>query len=165
MKLAVSILLAVAGWSLILPEGLAQTAIWHCSKLSAVQAATHTSQATKVDTANDFTLAAYAADDDVISVSLPEILDVYSGRRVTLGHMELSACLLQGQNELTQQALNSLGINAATARILAKKNSLIQTNLFVVANEEQMVQCISRHFPSVGYLARRFENTEMAPCF
>ena len=143
----------------------AETAIWHCSRNT--PPATITSQNDHVDPGQngDFYLAAFNADVDVISISIADLIDIYGGKRVTLGKMELSACFIPGQNELSTLALKSLGINGATAQILSKKNSLIQTNLYLVTNEQQMEHCIATHFPAVGYFNKPRENEEVAPCF
>lgn len=133
--------------------------VWHCSRNA--QAATGAPTSVQ----NQFSLASLSSSADVISVSINDLIDVYSGVPVRIGGLPLSACFMLGNGGLTSAALTSLGLQPTAIQALAKRSAIIQSNLYSVTNHSQMLSCIARHFPAVGYLNESNETTEVQPCF
>ena len=134
--------------------------VWHCSsntdgeKNVSLQAQeTH------------FSLAAFNAPMNVIGISISDLIDVYSGVTVRIGGLTLSACFMPENESLTTSALMSLGLQPSAIQALARKSSIIQSNLYFVTNEKQMVSCIAQHFPAVGYLDSPINTETVQPCF
>ena len=133
--------------------------IWHCSR---------TGQADSknlADASEQFSLASMSSAPDVIGVSIRDLIDIYSGVPVRVGNLPLSACFMPGQDPLSLAALQSLGLPPPAIQALARKSSLVQSNLHLVTDEQQMHACISRHFPAVGYLSQPVDTDKVLPCF
>jgi hypothetical protein len=133
--------------------------IWHCSRN------TGGSRDEVVSQANQFSLASMGSSEDVIGVSISDLIDVYGGTRVSIGGEPLSACFMSGYDALTSSALKSLGLQPSAIQALARKSTIVQSHLYLVTDEKQMQTCIERHFPAVGYLASPVETERMMPCF
>jgi hypothetical protein len=110
-------------------------------------------------------LLSFNSSAEVIGVSISDLIDVYSGIPVRIGGMPLSACFMSGNDTLSKTALTSLGLQLSTIQALSKKSAIVQTNLHLVATEGQMVLCIEKHFPAVGYLNEPKETNKLQPCF
>jgi hypothetical protein len=137
-----------------------ESAIWYCSRLK-LDGRIVTSSS---DAENFFELASFSDEPGVISISVGDLLNAYTGVPVQLGKMKLTACFIDDEN-LTQAALDSLGMSAVASAELAKETSIVHNHLIKVSSEKQMLKCIARHFPAVGYLGHFIENEESAPCF
>jgi hypothetical protein len=133
--------------------------VWHCSRNQDTPAA---QVAAKEDS---FSIAAVGNASDVISVSIRDLIDIYSGAPVQLSGEKLSACFVLGNEAMTSSALKSLGMQPAAIQSLSRKSTIVQSNLYSVVDERQMLQCIQRHFPAVGYLSQSTETEQVAPCF
>jgi len=134
--------------------------VWHCSANSNAE------KNASVQAQEDyFSLASLNASTDVIGVSISDLIDVYSGVAVRIGGLPLSACFMPGNEGLTSSALTSLGLQPSAIQALARKSSIIQSNLYYVTNDNQMVTCIAQHFPAVGYLAEPTITKAVEPCF
>jgi hypothetical protein len=118
-----------------------------------------------VDTSEQFSLASMSSVPDVIGVSIRDLIDIYSGVPVRVGDLPLSACFIPGQDPLSLAALKSLGLQTPAIQALARKSALVQSNLYLVTDEQQMHACISRHFPAVGYLSKPVNTDKILPCF
>jgi hypothetical protein len=70
-----------------------------------------------------------------------------------------------GHEMLTTNALTSLGISLNSIQALARKNNIVNNNLYYVSNETQMVACIAQNFPAVGYLSKPNDTEKIQPCF
>jgi len=151
-------------WHLLLALSLCHSAwadpIWHCSRN--VGQPTYISEE---EQSEQFSVASVSTSSEVIGVSISDLIDVYSGRHVKVGGLPLSACFMPNTKDLTNTALESLGLEPATIQALARKSSIIQSNLHLVTNEKQMAQCIAQHFPAVGYLDTPTKTNEFEPCF
>jgi hypothetical protein len=134
--------------------------IWHCSSNAGSQ-----SNASIQAQENQFSLASFNSSMDVIGVSISDLIDVYSGVTVRIGGLPLSACFMPENESLTTSALMSLGLQPSSIQALARKSSIIQSNLYFVTNEKQMVSCIAQHFPAVGYLDGPINTETVQPCF
>lgn len=133
--------------------------IWHCSR-------TGTTEPQNVaDASEQFSLASMNSAQDVIGVSIRDLIDIYSGVPVRVGALPLSACFMPGQDALSLAALQSLGLQPSAIQALARKSSIVQSNLHLVTDEQQMRACISRHFPAVGYLSQPVDTDKILPCF
>lgn len=135
--------------------------VWHCSRNSNDSS---TSIATPAQE-DQFSIASFNSSADVIGVSVRDLIDVYTGTAVRIGGLPLSACFFVGNDELTVSALTSLGLNLKTIESLARKSSIVQSNLYHVHTEAQMGACISKNFPAVGYLNVPTETDNFLPCF
>ena len=135
--------------------------VWHCSRNSNDERSAIATPALK----DQFSIAAFNSSADVIGVSVRDLIDVYTGTSVRIGGLPLSACFLVGNDELTVSALTSLGLNLKTIESLARKSSIVQSNLYHVNNEAQMGACIAKNFPAVGYLTKPTEKEKFLPCF
>lgn len=134
--------------------------VWHCSRnpISATEVSTSVQE-------DQFSLASFSSSMDVIGVSISDLIDVYSGVPVRIGGLPLSACFVPGNENLTAAALTSLGLQPAAIQALARRSAIIQSSLHVVTNDTQMLSCIARHFPAVGYLDEPHETQDLLPCF
>lgn len=134
--------------------------VWHCSRTAneVKNVAIETQE-------NQFSLASFNSSIDVIGVSISDLIDVYSGVVTRIGGLPLSACFMPSNEGLTSAALTSLGLLPSVVHALARKNSIIQSNLHFVTDEKQMLLCIAQHFPAVGYLDEPTETDAVLPCF
>lgn len=135
--------------------------VWHCSRNNIETSASIATPTPE----NQFSIASFNSSADVIGVSVRDLIDVYTGTAVRIGGLPLSACFLLGNDELTVSALTSLGLNLKTIESLARKSSIVQSNLYHVHTEAQMGACISKNFPAVGYLNMPIETDNFLPCF
>jgi len=134
-------------------------AVWHCSRHGGA------SQGNVGDQANHFSIASMRSTEEVIGISIRDLMDVYSGAPVIVGGEALSACLMSGSDAVTAPALKSLGLQASAIQALARKSTIVQSHLYVVSDEKSMQACIAKHFPAVGYLSKPTETEHLTPCF
>lgn len=153
-------------WTLLCTLAVSFTAmadpVWHCSRNIEKGEDVSSSRQAKE---NEFSIASFNSSADVIGVSISDLIDIYSGSPVRIGGLPLSACFMPNQQGLTSAALTSLGLQASSIQALARKSAIVQNNLFFVATEKQMVNCIAQHFPAVGYLDEPTQTSEVQPCF
>jgi hypothetical protein len=135
--------------------------VWHCSR-NGQETAQNNAVVTKE---NDFSIATINASTNVIGVSINDLIDIYSGVPVRVSGIPLSACFSLSDRAMTAAALTSLGLQTTTIQALARKSSIIQSNLYPVENELQMAKCITQHFPAVGYLQTPTNTDDIQPCF
>lgn len=134
--------------------------IWHCSRNTG--AVTDNAKSTIEE---QFSIASFNSEVEVIGVSINDLIDVYSGLPIRIGGLPLSACFMPSNERLTNTALTSLGLQPSAIQSLARKSSIVQSNLYLVTNDQQMVSCIEQHFPAVGYLDSPTEAHDVSPCF
>jgi hypothetical protein len=134
--------------------------IWHCSRSTGVVA--HVENDAKE---GQFSIASFNSAVEVIGVSINDLIDVYSGLQIRIGGLPLSACFMPSNEPLTSSALTSLGLQPSAIQSLARKSSIVQSNLYLVTNDQQMLSCIEQHFPAVGYLASPTDAHNVSPCF
>lgn len=135
--------------------------VWHCSRITNDD---NTAIATPAKE-DQFSIASFNSSAEVIGVSVRDLIDVYTGTPARIGGLPLSACFLAGDDQLTREALTSLGIQLKTIEALARKSSIVQNNLYYVNDEAQMSACIARNFPAVGYLEKPVDSAKIMPCF
>lgn len=142
--------------ALVTPCAFAEP-VWHCSR-SDVQIA---------DASDNFTLAALSSvEREVIRVSIRDLHTVYQGTPVRMnGGLPLSACVVANDSTLTNSALQSIGAKPAAVSALLRQNSLIKSNIHLVANESEMLSCINNHHPAIGYLSKTTHTEAVGPCF
>jgi hypothetical protein len=61
--------------------------------------------------------------------------------------------------------LEALGLNANSMAALARKSAIVRSQLQWVSNEADMLRCMTKYRPSVGYFAGTHDTDEVAPCF
>lgn len=142
-----------------LPVGA--NAVWHCSRTPVVSVATDN----RPDPGDLFTLAEQGVADDVIRISVRDLIAVYSGESVRLSGAPLSACFKPVNDPVTGKTLRALGLNADVLSALARKSAIAKSHLYRVTNEEEMKACIARNYPAVGYLNQEQVTEQLAPCF
>jgi hypothetical protein len=134
--------------------------IWHCSRNIDIE-----KNISIRAQENQFSLVAFNGSMSAIGISVSDLIDVYSGVTVRIGGLPLSACFMLENEGLTASALLSLGLQPSAIQALARKSSIIQSNLYFVTNEKKMVSCIAEHFPAVGYLDEPTNTDAIQPCF
>lgn len=152
--------LSIFLFSLLTATSTCADVVWHCSRSSP-----QLQSENKYTQNNQFSIASLGSSDDVIGVSITDLIDVYSGVPVRIGGYALSACFSENDEALSSSALASLGLQTSVLQALSRKNSIIQSNLYFVTSEEQMQTCIGKHFPAVGYLDQSTETKNIKPCF
>lgn len=142
------------------------TAHWHCSKHPAspdfdLAAANSPHQAPGDKDLFDLT----PAHTGTVGVSLPDLIDAYSGRPVTMGSQQLTACFMIGQTALNQSAHERVGLHWPTLQLQQRSNNLRYSHIRMVQSETEMLQCIANHYPAVGYLSHPTNTPTVGPCF
>lgn len=133
-------------------------AVWHCSRQPAPAA----------EPPGDdfgFGLGAVASGHHTISVTLNDLIAVYSGYPLRVSGKPLFACFMPGDEALSLSALNSMGLNASALQILSRRSAIVQRQLEIVTGEAQMHRCMERNAPAFGYFPTEVINTKVAPCF
>ena len=134
--------------------------VWHCSRNTEAEKSALINQQKE-----QFSIASVNSSVDTIGISINDLIDVYSGIPVRIGGLPLSACFIPSREQLTTTASTALGLQPAAIQALARKSAIIQSNLYFVTNEQQMLSCIAQHFPAVGYLDEPNETNSVQPCF
>lgn len=131
-------------------------AVWHCSR----------------NLPEPPSAAALAAEDefklsslDTIVVTLTDLLNVYIGKDVLIGGLPLVGCYMPGQEALSKDILHTLNLKSHVLQKLSAKNSIAQSQVVTVIDEEQMQACLESHFPAFGYLSSEIISEKIAPCF
>lgn len=135
--------------------------VFHCSRNSENSASNYHAPSQE----NQFSIASVSSAADVINISIRDLIDLYSGHPVHISGKPLSACFMPSNEALTSNALKELGLRVTTIQALSRKNSIVQTNLHLVTDEKQMLQCIGKYFPAVGYASEMTVTELLAPCF
>ena len=135
--------------------------VWHCSRMPAVDVAIDN----RPDPGDVFNLAEQGGADDVIRISVRDLIEVYSGVSVRLSGVPLSACFLPVNDPMTVKTLRALGLREDVFSALARKSAIAQNHLYRVTDEAEMKACIARHQPAVGYLTQSQTSEQLAPCF
>jgi hypothetical protein len=133
--------------------------VWHCSRNG------EQSKGDILAQAEQFSLASMGSSEDVIGVSIRDLIDVYSGARVKIGGEPLSACFISGEDAVTASALQSLGLKPTAIQAMARKSTIVHSHLYQTTDEAQMKTCMAKHFPAVGYLSEPTETVHFMPCF
>jgi hypothetical protein len=133
--------------------------VWHCSRNGGA------SKGNVLAQADHFSIASMGQSEEVIGVSIRDLIDIYTGVPVKIGGKPLSACFISGHDAITVSALTSLGLKASVIQALGRKSTIVQSHLFMVSDEVSMQNCIAKHFPAVGYLAKTTETEHITTCF
>lgn len=149
-----------AAW-IVLGTSVCAEPVWHCSRSPA--------QGLSINSRNDPSDMCLPAEmgviDDVIRISLGDLIDAYSGLSVRLSGIPLSACFMPVNDPLTTKTLRALGLSQEVLSALARKSAIAGNHLYRVTDEDEMKTCISRNQPAVGYLSQAQSNEKLAPCF
>lgn len=139
--------------------------VWHCSKqtdLSFVEVDQVQALASNDDM---FQIATMGTNLNTIGISLRDLMDVYAGLPVRIGGKPLTACFNNDNHSPSAEALGTLGLNANTLTALSRKSSIVRSQLVWVSDEGDMMRCMGRHFPAVGYFNSVQDTSEIGPCF
>lgn len=143
---------------------LGQEAVWHCSKHLNISLAPDPIETTaQIEEEELFYLSSFSSQ--VISISLNDLTDIYSGRNVSIGNLPLTGCFLAGDSALNRAAFQSIGLRWATLQNMSRRSAIAQSPVYAVQSEADMRACIVNNFPAVGYLSAPAEDNEVAPCF
>lgn len=148
-------LLGVGVFALLVSLCAQAEPVWHCSR-TGVQVA---------DAGDNFTLAALDAEREVMRISLRDLYSAYQGQVVKASGLPVSACLIAGNHPMTQAALKSIGADVQVLETMSRKSALVQSNVYVVHNEQDMQACMTKHYPAIGYLPQATHNEAIGPCF
>jgi hypothetical protein len=152
----------LALWSA--PAAAGTEAIWHCSKHHSISLGPDPFETLSAREEEDlFYLSSFHSE--VISISLIDLADIFSGRHVVLGQLPLTGCFVKGESELNRAAFESIGLRWSGLQLMTRRSSIAPNSLRMVPNEDEMRACIVNNFPAVGYLSRVIEDEEVAPCF
>lgn len=139
--------------------------VWHCSKQQALSASPLPETIATVEQNDLFQIASMGSNPEVIGITLRDLMDVYSGLPVRIGGRPLKACFLNDNGTSNRDMLESLGLNANSMSALARKSAIVRSHLEWVSNEADMMRCMNKNHPAVGYFTEPHETDEVAPCF
>ncbi len=146
--------LCASGFVLCATRALADP-VWHCTR-SGVQVA---------DASNNFNLAALDTEHEVMRISLRDLYSAYQGTTVKASGMVVSACFVGGNHAMTQTAMKSIGAVPQVLEKLSSKNALTRSSIYMVQNEQDMLACMTKHKPAIGYLPESTHTETIGPCF
>lgn len=156
--------LFAAAITLATPNWVQAQGIWHCSTQTAISE--HgVSPANNPQREEVFQIAALSADLNVIGITLRDLIDVYSGIPVRISGRPLTACFLNDNSSTSRDMLEGLGLNTNAMAALARKSAIVKSHLVWVSNETDMLRCMTKNTPAVGYFNELQETPEIAPCF
>ena len=144
----------------LLGQAMADT-VWHCSKSDE----SRQTASSEISLADQFSIASMSSTNAVVGVSIRDLIDIYSGVSVYVGGLPLSACFIPSNEKMSKDALLSLGLQPSVIQTLSRRSAIVESHLYVTSSAEQMLQCIERHYPAVGYLPEATETAVVAPCF
>ena len=81
------------------------------------------------------------------------------------GGLPLSACVLAEESSMTSAALESIGTKPNTIRTILNKAGLSKNNIHMIHAESDMLACISKNHPAIGYLPKATHTEAVGPCF
>jgi hypothetical protein len=139
--------------------------VWHCSKQGAMSVMPSVETTATIEREDVFQIASMGSNPDVIGITLSDLIDVYSGLPVRIGGRPLKACFLNDNGPSSRDMLESLGLNANSMSALARKSAIVRSQLEWVSNEDDMMRCMIKNHPAVGYFTEPHETDEVAPCF
>ncbi|MEY3612813.1 MAG: hypothetical protein RJB14_2535 [Pseudomonadota bacterium] len=139
--------------------------VWHCSKQHTLSETGLVENVAKIQQEDIFQIASLGNETDVIGITLRDLMDVYSGLPVRIGGRALKACFLNDNGQSSRDMLAALGLNANSMSALARKSAIVRSPLEWVSNEADMMRCMTKHHPAVGYFTETHETDEVAPCF
>ena len=129
--------------------------VWHCTRTD-VQVA---------NAGDNFSLAALDAEREVIRISLRDLYGVYQGQTVKASGIVVSACFVGVDSSMTKVAMKSIGAEPKVLEQLSRQSNLIGSHIYRVSSEQEMVACMTKHHPAIGYLHRATHNEAIGPCF
>lgn len=157
-------LIVGTAWLLIASASQAQS-IWHCSRQSDLGQSGLDADQAEQSSDDTFQIASMGSNPEVIGITLRDLIDVYSGMPVRIGGKPLTACFNNDNSATSTDALSTLGLNANAMSALARKSAIVRSQLQWVSNDEDMMRCITRNFPAVGYFPEPKDTDGISPCF
>lgn len=154
---------ALVGALLCAGPALGTETVWHCSKHHSISLGPNPFETAAAPEDELFYLSSFSSQ--VISISLTDLTDIYSGRQVSLGNLPLTGCFLATDSALNRSAFKSIGLLWTTLQQMSRRSAIAQSSLYLVQNEADMRTCIANNFPAVGYMSSVTEDDEVAPCF
>lgn len=129
--------------------------VWHCSRTD-VQVA---------NASDNFTLAALDTEREVMRISLKDLYAIYQGKTVKVSGIQVSACFIGTNDAVTQNAMRSIGADTRVLERLSSQGSLVQSHIYQVLNEKDMLACMTKHQPAIGYFSKTTQHEAVGPCF
>lgn len=128
--------------------------VWHCSRTD-VQVA---------NASDNFTLAALDVEREVMRISISDLYAAYQGTPVKASGQQVSACFVGGKDDpTTQEAMQSIGADVKTLEQLSRQS--IRSRIYQVQDESEMLACMSKHYPAIGYFSKPQHHEAVGPCF
>jgi hypothetical protein len=156
----------IIGSALLILSITAQAqSVWHCSREPALGrgASEQLQAATNKD--DFFQISSMSTNIDTIGITLRDLMDVYAGMPVRIGGQALTACFNNDNSPVNKEALTTLGLNTNAMSAMSRKSSIVRSQLVWVSNDDDMMRCIVRNHPAVGYFNDVQESGEFGPCF
>jgi hypothetical protein len=117
------------------------------------------------DAGDNFTLAALETEREVMRISLRDLFAAYQGTPVKISGMMVSACFVSGDDSDTQTALKSIGADPLVLAKLSHKSTLINHHVYMVQSSKDMLTCMTKHQPAIGYFPAVMHTEAVGPCF
>ena len=133
---------------------------WHCSRNKQ-----DTLPSYKTAKEGRFSIASVGRCSGCDQCLFRDLIDLYSGTTVRISGVTLSACFMPSNEVLTSSASTELGLYPSTIQALSCGSSIEQSNLDLVSDEAQMLQCITKHVTAVGYVSTKTQTELLALCF
>jgi hypothetical protein len=156
----------IIGSALLILSITAQAqSVWHCSREPALGrgASEQLQAATNKD--DLFQISSMSTNVDTIGITLRDLMDVYAGMPVRIGGQALTACFNNDNTPANEEALTTLGLNTNAMSAMSRKSSIVRSQLVWVSNDADMMRCIVRNHPAVGYFNDVQKTGEFGPCF
>lgn len=145
-------------------DALSSEPVWHCSRSTpGNQSSAQSSVESKSGSSSLRTLD--FSESLTIEILPIDLLKIYSGDKVQMGARTLSACYFERNHPLTISAMNMLDIDASSLTSISTADSIVRGNIFSVRTTNQMLSCIARNHPAVGFLDKVVETDQVSPCF
>ena len=139
--------------------------VWHCSREPALGQGSFEQVQAATPKDDLFQISSMSTNIDTIGITLRDLMDVYAGMPVRIGGKALTACFNSDNNPASEEALSTLGLNANAMSAMSRKSSIVRSQLVWVSNDADMMRCIVRHYPAVGYFNDVQDTGEVGPCF
>lgn len=141
---------------LLLVGGTAQAdTVWHCSRTD-VQVA---------DAGDNFHLASLDAEREVMRITLRDLYEVFQGHEVRVSGLPVSACVVSGNSSSTKAAMKSIGAAPHMFEAKPGQGKSAISHLHFVPTDKDMLACMIKHYPAIGYFPKPIQHEAVGPCF
>lgn len=128
--------------------------IWHCSR---------SLNTPPTPVKENFLKAEDGQSNEVIRLTIRDLYDAYQDIPVYLGKSVLSACFLATNDAVSKSVLEGIGTDQNEIKKLATQSN--SKRLIMVKDEVEMLSCIAKHHPAIGYASGLVNTAAIGPCF